>query len=64
MRPKRWIRTTEINYSNPETPAIRLGHCDPADAFSVVTAKVFDLTRITADSRLLGVKGISVLANS
>ncbi len=40
-----------------------LGHRDPADRFLVATAKVYDLTLVTADVRLLGVPGIRVLAN-
>jgi PIN domain nuclease of toxin-antitoxin system len=44
-------------------PAIQLPHRDPADAFLVATAKVFDLTLVTADARLFGLKEISVLAN-
>jgi PIN domain nuclease of toxin-antitoxin system len=45
------------------TPAVDLPHRDPADSFLAATAKVFDLTLVTADSRLLAAKGISVLAN-
>ena len=44
-------------------PTIRLRHRDPVDSFLAATAKVFDLTLVTADSRLLAAKGISVLAN-
>jgi PIN domain nuclease of toxin-antitoxin system len=44
-------------------PAIQLPHRDPADAFLVATAKVFDLTLVTADARLFALKEISVLAN-
>jgi PIN domain nuclease of toxin-antitoxin system len=44
-------------------PTITLPHKDPADAFLVATAKVFDLTLVTSDSRLLAAKGISLLAN-
>lgn len=40
-----------------------LGHRDPADRFLVATAKVYDLTLITADERLMSVPGLSVLAN-
>jgi len=40
-----------------------LGYRDPADRFLVATAKVYDLTLVTADERLLGVPGIRVLAN-
>jgi PIN domain nuclease of toxin-antitoxin system len=40
-----------------------LGHRDPADRFLVATAKVYDMTLVTADERLLNVPGLSVLAN-
>ncbi|MGB2624405.1 MAG: type II toxin-antitoxin system VapC family toxin [Candidatus Acidiferrum sp.] len=40
-----------------------LGYRDPGDRFLVATAKVFDLTLVTADERLLQVPGLSVLAN-
>jgi PIN domain nuclease of toxin-antitoxin system len=40
-----------------------LGHRDPADRFLVATAKVYDLTLVTADERLIGVPGIRVLPN-
>jgi PIN domain nuclease of toxin-antitoxin system len=40
-----------------------LGYRDPADRFLVATAKVYDLTLVTADERLLGVPGIQVLPN-
>jgi PIN domain nuclease of toxin-antitoxin system len=40
-----------------------LGHRDPADRFLVATAKVYDLTLVTADERLFNVAGVSVLPN-
>jgi PIN domain nuclease of toxin-antitoxin system len=40
-----------------------LGHRDPADRFLVATAKVYDLTLVTADERLLNVPGLKVLPN-
>lgn len=43
--------------------SIHLSHRDPADAFLVATAKVFELTLVTADARLLAAKGISHLPN-
>ncbi len=39
------------------------GHRDPGDRFLVATARVYDLTLVTADERLLHVPGIRVLAN-
>ena len=46
-----------------ETGRLRLPHRDPADRFLVATAKVFELTLVTADERLLKVRDVSVLAN-
>ncbi len=40
-----------------------LGHRDPADRFLVATAKVYDLTLVTADERLTRIQGLKVLAN-
>ena len=36
---------------------------DPADRFLVATARVYDLTLVTADEHLLNVPGLSVLQN-
>jgi len=44
-------------------PSITFSHGDPADQFLAATAKVFDLTLITADDHLLTLPGIRVLAN-
>ena len=38
-------------------------HSDPADRFLAATAKVFSLTLVTADERLLGLGEIATLAN-
>lgn len=43
--------------------ALPLPHNDPADRFLAATAKVLDLTLVTADLRLLGLGEISTLAN-
>ncbi len=40
---------------------INLPHQDPADRFLAATAIVYDLTLVTADSRLIDAKGFSVL---
>jgi PIN domain nuclease of toxin-antitoxin system len=40
-----------------------LQHSDPADRVLVATAKVYDLTLVTADERLMNVPGLSVLQN-
>jgi len=44
-------------------PSIHFLHADPADHFLAASAKVFDLTLITADSHLLKLREISSLAN-
>jgi PIN domain nuclease of toxin-antitoxin system len=41
--------------------AVVLPHRDPADTFLAATAKVYDLTLVTADDNLLKGKGYSVL---
>ncbi len=43
---------------------IELPHRDPADAFLAATARVFDLTLVTGDERLIRSKGVATLANS
>lgn len=40
-----------------------LAHHDPADRFLVATAKVYDLTFVTAGERLRNVPGVKVLPN-
>jgi PIN domain nuclease of toxin-antitoxin system len=42
---------------------LKLVHPDPADRFLAATAKVLDLTLVTADSKLLGLGEIATLAN-
>jgi PIN domain nuclease of toxin-antitoxin system len=46
-----------------QSRTIDLSHGDPADRFLAATAKVYDLTLVTADDRLLGASGFSTLAN-
>lgn len=43
--------------------ALEMPHADPADRFLAATAKVLDLTLVTADQNLLGVPDISTWAN-
>jgi PIN domain nuclease of toxin-antitoxin system len=52
--------TTEVAL---ETRRIQLPHDDPADKFLVATARVFQLTLVTADTRLLASKAVPVLPN-
>lgn len=44
-------------------PSIHLSHGDPADHFLAASAKVFDLTLVTADKELLAAPGLKVLPN-
>ena len=46
-----------------ESRLISLPHQDPADRFLAATARVYDLTLVTADKRLLASEGFSFLAN-
>jgi len=43
--------------------AVVLPHRDPADTFLAATAKVYDLTLVTADENLSRGKGYSVLVS-
>jgi len=43
--------------------SLDLPHNDPADGFIAASAKVFDLTLVTADEQLIRLPGIRVLAN-
>jgi PIN domain nuclease of toxin-antitoxin system len=43
--------------------AVALPHRDPADTFLAATAKVYDLTLVTADENLLRGKGYPVLSS-
>jgi PIN domain nuclease of toxin-antitoxin system len=42
---------------------VSLSHDDPADRLLAATARVLDLTLVTADERLIAGKGFKVLAN-
>jgi len=44
-------------------PSISFSHGDPADHFLAASARVFDLTLITADDHLMTIPGIRVVAN-
>jgi PIN domain nuclease of toxin-antitoxin system len=58
------LREAPVTYEVArETGRLRLAHRDPADRFLLATAKVFELTLVTADAHLLKVRDISVLAN-
>lgn len=58
------MREAQITYQvAKETGRVNLPHRDPADRFLVATARVFDLTLVTADEHLLRAKQVPVLAN-
>ncbi len=46
-----------------ESRRLSLSTEDPADRFLAATAKVYDLTLVTADERLLALREIKVLSN-
>ena len=46
-----------------EVSSLRLFQGDSADRLLAATAKVFDLTLVTADNKLIGAPGLKVLAN-
>jgi PIN domain nuclease of toxin-antitoxin system len=46
-----------------ESRVVDLPHQDPADRFLAATARVYGLTLVTADDRLLGCRRIATLAN-
>ncbi|MFZ0807873.1 MAG: type II toxin-antitoxin system VapC family toxin [Candidatus Sulfotelmatobacter sp.] len=68
-----WVARTVSDLRLEEAPftvevalaisSIKFSHGDPADQFLAASAKVFDLTLITADDHLLKLPGIRVLAN-
>jgi PIN domain nuclease of toxin-antitoxin system len=73
LQPEDWVARALNEFPIREAPltsevvfairTLRLPHRDPADAFLAATAKTFDLTLVTVDTRLSGVEGISILAN-
>ncbi len=52
--------TREVAIRSRKVP---LAHQDPADRFIAATALEYGLTLVTADERLLAVKGLQTLAN-
>jgi PIN domain nuclease of toxin-antitoxin system len=46
-----------------ETARVQLPHRDPADRFLVATARMGDLTLVTADETIIGARLADVLAN-
>ena len=58
------IRETPVTFEVAlASQTITLAHQDPADRFIAASARVFDLTLVTADSRLLQCPDIEVLPN-
>lgn len=46
-----------------ETSTLNLAHADPADRLIAASARVFDLTLVTADQKLIAAPGLKVLPN-
>jgi PIN domain nuclease of toxin-antitoxin system len=62
---KKSFREAAITFEvTREMARVSLPHRDPADHFLVATARIFELTLVTADQHLLKAPGISVLSNS
>jgi len=69
----RWLETVAERAPTREAPLtheialatreIELSHRDPIDRFLAATARVLDLTLVTADERLLRGAGYAVMAN-
>jgi PIN domain nuclease of toxin-antitoxin system len=58
------MREAQITYQvAQETARVQLPHHDPADRFLAATARVFELTLVTGDDRLLKSRQVPVLAN-
>ncbi len=68
-----WVATTIADLQIVEAPltvevalavmSFDFPHGDPADHFIASSAKVFNLTLVTADENLTGLRGIQVMAN-
>jgi PIN domain nuclease of toxin-antitoxin system len=52
--------TTEVAF---ETESLLLAHADPADRWLAASAKVFNLTLVTGDEKLIAAPEIKILAN-
>jgi PIN domain nuclease of toxin-antitoxin system len=58
------MREASVGYEiAQETARVQLPHHDPADRFLVATARIYDLTLVTADETLLGTRQVALLAN-
>jgi PIN domain nuclease of toxin-antitoxin system len=58
------VREAPLNFDvATEAARIYLPHGDPADVFLAATARVLDLTLVTADAQLLACSWIKTLAN-
>lgn len=53
--------TTEVAF---ESRRLSVASDDPADRFLAATARVYDLTLVTADTRLHRIPGVTVLPNA
>lgn len=58
------MREATVGYEiAQETGRVQLPHRDPADRFLVATARIYDLTLVTADETLLETRQVALLAN-
>jgi PIN domain nuclease of toxin-antitoxin system len=73
QEPSRFLETAMVAQGYREAPLthevafesrrLALSTEDPADRFLAATAKVYDLTLVTADERLIALREINVLSN-
>jgi len=58
------LRAADMSYEVArETERFELAHRDPVDKFLVATARVLELTLVTADENLIKAKTVAVFAN-
>ncbi len=58
------VRKAPITYAMAlESQRLALDHCDPADRFIAVTARLLEATLVTGDQRLIKADDLKVLAN-
>jgi prevent-host-death family protein len=60
---RRTGKTVLITRFGEPVARVQLPHRDPADRFLVATARVFDLTLVTADKQLIKARQAPVLPN-
>jgi PIN domain nuclease of toxin-antitoxin system len=65
-QPMKDVDLQEASFTSEMAHELRftlLGYRDPGERFLMVTAKIYDLTLVTADQRLQQIPGLPILAN-